>query len=122
MEELEIILSLLGTVIGLLITTVTFLAKFLKSAKAKKVAQALIKISSDVLPLIEEAETFNNYTSKEKKAYVMTKAMQIVASYKMRVSEEQVSKKVEELVDLTKHVNINHSSKELRKRIETGIE
>lgn len=120
MEDLELYISLAGTILGLLITTFTFLSKFIKNAKAKKVAQELIKITQEIIPFIEEAETFIHYTGTEKKAYVMTKATQFVINNKMKVEPEKISNAIEELVSLTKKVNTTstRSSKELKKLYE----
>ena len=115
MENIELYLSVAATIIGLLISTVTFLTKFLKNAKAKKVAQSILKISNDILPLIEEAENFTHYTGKEKKAYVITKVMQLVTKNKYKISEDMIGEKIDELVELTRNVNTNRSSKELSK-------
>ena len=112
MKDLEVILSLAGTIIGLLITVLTFIYKSIKNVKARKVAEQVIKIGNTVLPYIREAEKFTAYSGEEKKAYVMTKANQFALDNKMPFNEEQVSEKVEELVALTKQVNIKSSAKE----------
>lgn len=105
MENLQVILSLVATALGLLISTLTFLTKFLKNAKAKKLAENIIKIGNAVLPIIEKAETFLNYTGEEKKNYVMTEAAKYAISQGIRFDDELVSDKIEELVELTKAVN-----------------
>lgn len=105
MENLNYILSLAGTAVGLLITTVTFLAKFVKSAKAKKIAEQIGAIGNAVLPYIEQAETFVNYSGAEKKEYVLTKANQFAIDNKMPFDPSAVADKIEELVKLTKTVN-----------------
>lgn len=107
MENLNIILSISGTALGLLITTITFLSQFIKSAKAKKFTENLTKIGNSILPYIEEAETFLNFTGEEKKQYVMTKANQFAIDNGIKFDSVAVSSKVEELVSLTKKVNIN---------------
>jgi hypothetical protein len=116
MKELEIYLSLSITILGLLISTVTFLSKFIKSAKAKKYALGIIKISEEVIPFIKEAEKFIHYSGVEKKAYVMMKAIQVVINNKLKLSEALLSDTIDELVDFTKHVNnknINNSPNQL---------
>jgi hypothetical protein len=106
MENLELYLSLAATILGLIISTITFLTKFIKSKKGKKIAEELLKISLDLMPLIEEAEKFVNYTGAEKKAYVMTRATQFVINKGMNVTENNISNKIEELVNLTNEVNV----------------
>ncbi|QVK16928.1 hypothetical protein KHQ81_08445 [Mycoplasmatota bacterium] len=117
MKDLELYLSLAGTSLGLLITIITFILKFIKNTKAKKAAQTLLKIRSAIFPFIEEAETFIHYTGKEKKAYVMTNITQLMINQKMNVNQDKISEIIEDLVSLTKKVNtINtRSPKELQR-------
>lgn len=110
MENLEIIISVAGTALGLLVTTVTFLSKFIKNAKGKKVAENIIKIGNAMIPYIQEAETFLNYSGEEKKQYVMTKANQFAIDNNIPFDAEAVSDKIEELIGLTKQVNVKTGS------------
>ena len=110
MEDLELYLSIAATIFGLLVSTLTFLTKFIKCAKAKRIAEELLQITQDIIPFIEEAEKFIHYTGKEKKAYVMTKATQLVINNKMKVNQEKISSTIDELVSLTKQVNIANLS------------
>lgn len=112
MENLEIILSIAGTAVGLLITTVTFLLKFINNAKAKKILEGVAKIGNAVLPYIKEAETFVNYSGIEKKEYVMTKANQFAIDNGIDFDFDLVSDKIEELVLLTKKVNSRSKDEE----------
>lgn len=104
-ENLEAILSLAGTVLGLTATAITFLIKFIKNAKAKKIAEQTIKISEAIIPYIEQAEQFINYTGQEKKEFVMTKANQFAIAQGIDFDAIAVSEKIEELVDLSSRVN-----------------
>lgn len=116
MKDLQLYLSIIGTSLGLLITTITFLLKFIKSSRGKKAAQTVLKVTSEIIPLIEEAETFINYTGKEKKAYVTTKIIQLVNNLKITIEQEKISEIIEDLVSLTKKVNaISRSTKELQR-------
>lgn len=108
MENLEIIISVAGAALGLLVTTVTFLSKFIKNAKGKKVAENIIKIGNAMIPYIQEAETFLNYSGEEKKQYVMTKANQFAIDNNIPFDAEAVSDKIEELIGLTKQVNVKN--------------
>lgn len=112
MKDLEIMLSLIGTVIGLLITVLTFVVKTINNTKAKKIAEAAVKIGNAILPFIHEAEKITTYSGEEKKTYVMTKASQFAAENHISFDAEQVSEKIEELVTLTKQVNIKTKIKE----------
>lgn len=110
MENLEIIISVAGAALGLLVTTVTFLSKFIRNAKGKKIAENIIKIGNAMIPYIQEAETFLNYSGEEKKQYVMTKANQFAIDNNIPFDAEAVSDKIEELIGLTKQVNVKTSS------------
>ena len=105
MKELEIIISLAGTAIGLLVTAATFLVKFIKNAKAKRIAEQTIKIGNAVLPYIKQAEGFTHYNGAEKKEYVLTKANQFAIEQGIAFDAALVGGKIEELVKLTKEVN-----------------
>lgn len=111
MENLEIIISVAGAALGLLVTTVTFLAKFIKNAKAKKVAENIIKIGNAMIPYIQEAESYVHYSGEEKKEYVMTKANQYAIENGIAFDKQAVSAKVEELIKLTKEVNARNNDK-----------
>ena len=120
-ENLEIILSLAGTILGLLITVLTFWVKMINNSKAKKIAEEAIRIGNSVLPYIKEAEKFVSYSGEEKKAYVMTKANQFAIENNIPFNEEKVSEKIEELVELTRQVNTKIEAKE-KKEISNQIE
>lgn len=111
MENLELIISLASAALGLLATTATFLAKFIKNAKLKKIAQSTIEICNVLIPYIEQAETFVNYSGAEKKEFVMTKANQYAVEHNIKFNEELVSNEIEELVKLSKEVNRREKDK-----------
>ncbi len=106
MEKFELILSMSATIIGLIITTITFLSKFVKSAKAKKVAENIVEIGNAILPYIEEAEKLIAFSGEEKKAYVMTKANQFAIENNIKFDANKTSEKIDELIALTNRVNI----------------
>ena len=105
MEQIEVIVSIAGTALGLLVTAATFLIKFIRSAKGKRAAEQVIKIGEALTPYIEQAEKFMNYTGAEKKEYVLTKANQFAIEKGIDFNATEVSAKIEELVALTKQVN-----------------
>lgn len=105
MENLELIISLASAVLGLLVTTATFLTKFIKNARLKKAAQQTIEICNALIPYVEQAETFVNYSGEEKKEFVMTKANQYAVENGIKFDKELVDKEVEVLVKLSKEVN-----------------
>lgn len=108
MENLELYLSVAATILGLFVSTITFLIKLIKKSKLKKVFEDIVLIMENIIPFIEEAERFIHYTGEEKKAYVMTKATQIIINKKMKVNLNDVSDKIDELISLTKQVNIKN--------------
>ena len=57
---LELFISLAGTVVSLIVTTITFFAKYLKNKKAKAIAENVVEIGNAILPLISQAENFVN--------------------------------------------------------------
>ena len=107
MNNLHLIISTSATALGLAITTATFLAKALKSAKAKKRAERLLMVSDALLPYIEKAEGFVNFSGEEKREYVLTKANQFFIDKGIKFDEVLCSQKIEELVGLTRVVNCN---------------
>jgi hypothetical protein len=124
MENLEIILSSASAAAGLLATSVTFLVKFIKSAKAKKTAENVIKICDAVVPFIEEAEKFVGYGGAAKKEYVLTKANQFAIESGIPFDAELVGEKIEEFVELSKTVNAREKdkSKEVAETVVAEVE
>ena len=104
MENLQIILSIAATAVGLLITTVTFLLKFINNTKAKNAAEGVIKIGNALLPYIEQAEQLAA-SGAAKKDFVMSLAAQFAQSHGIVFDAVAVSDKIEELLQLTKKVN-----------------
>ena len=100
-----------GTILGLLITAVTFILKFVKSAKARKSAEGIIEIGNVLLSYMEEAETFIKYGGQAKKEYVLTKAKQFALEHDMEFDAEWISAEIEELISLTKTVNKRQKDK-----------
>ena len=70
------ILTLIGSMLPLLIAFLTFLVKFIKNEKAKKILNCTLELSKAIQPLIVEAEKFTHFSGEEKKQYVLTKANQ----------------------------------------------
>ena len=105
MENLELILSLAGACVGLIVTVATLIFKYAGSAKARKAAEQTIEICNAILPYIEQAESYVHYSGEEKKEYVMTKANRYAIENDIAFDEDAVSEKVEELITLSKEVN-----------------
>ena len=109
-NNLEIVISLIGTVLGLIFT---FLA-YIRNAKAKKNLQCEVKMTNALLPFICEAEKFTSFNGAEKKAFVMTNANQFAIENKIKFNAEQVSEKIEKLLALTKQVNAKSGSNNIK--------
>lgn len=109
MQNIELILSMLVTIVGFIILTITFLSKYIKNAKAKKKLSSVVKLSEAIIPYIEEAEKFTGYTGKEKKTYVITRLKEYALNNNMKFDNDDISEKLEELIELSKLVNNNKS-------------
>lgn len=109
-EDIKLFFPFLAPALGLLCTTVVFLKKFVKNKKLKKVLEKAEKLTKEIIPCIMQAEKFINYTGEEKKNFVMTKLNQFAINNNIKFNEEETSSKVEELIALTKEVNVNNTS------------
>ena len=110
MEYFELILSLVGTCLGLLITSSAFIIKFAKNVKAKESAEQTLEICNAILPYVEQAEKLINFNGEEKKEFVMVKVNQYALKHGIKFDEKEVSDKVEELIALSKNVNFKSES------------
>ncbi|MGM9972311.1 MAG: phage holin, LLH family [Anaeroplasmataceae bacterium] len=106
--DLEYILSLAGTSLGIIITILTFIIKLSKNTKVRKKAEKLLIMTSEIMNCVKEAEKFKNYTGLEKKNYVLTKINQYSIDNNIKYDEEYVSQRIEEIIETTKTVNTNN--------------
>ena len=109
--SIQEILTLIGSILPLLIAFLTFLVKFIKNEKAKKVLNCKLKLAETIQPLIVEAEKFTHFSGEEKKQYVLTKANQFAIDHKLKFDQEKVSVMIDELVETTKKVNMRDKDK-----------
>ncbi len=107
MENLEVILSLIGTSLSLFVTCLIFIVKFIKSLRTKKLAENDNAIIEAILPLMEIAENYKHYSGEEKREFVLTKLNQFTLENGINFDSDAVIKKIEELIKLTKQVNVN---------------
>lgn len=105
MEEIELILTLAGTVLSLFIASVLFIVKIIRGSISKKELKNSYVLLEAVAPLMEIAETFTHYSGEEKKEYVMTKVQQFAIENGIKFDSEAVTNKIEELIGLSKNVN-----------------
>lgn len=111
--------TLVLTILGLVISLITFIVKFSKCIKEKKEVLNLLDLTSILMPLIEEAEKFINYTKDEKKEYVMVKTLKLLQDTKKKIDSNIISEEIDKLVALTKKVNVvQKNSKELKQLYE----
>ena len=109
MENIEYILSLAGAVLSTLAALVTMGIRFLKAMKELKERAGEEEIGKKLPELIAEAEGKEGYSGKEKKAYVMDKIAEYAEEEGIEADLQYVSEKIEELVELSKQVNVNKS-------------
>ena len=121
LDNLQVFLSFLGSILGLLFTTIIFLKKFIKNKKLKNILEKAEQITKELVPCIIEAEQFVNYTGEEKKNYVMTKVNQFAIDNDITFDPEYVSSKVEQLISLTKEVNCSRSKSDNASEVSTQI-
>ncbi|MBD5583539.1 MAG: hypothetical protein HDQ88_00420 [Clostridia bacterium] len=106
MEDAEIVLSLAGTAISLLITSIIFIARLFKAVKDKKRMQNCSFLDDAVAPLMEIAESFSNYSGEEKKQFVLTKVNQFAIENGLKFNAEATAEEVEKLINLSKKINV----------------
>lgn len=116
MEDLKIILSITTSIMVILSTILTLLVKAIKNNKTKKTLQGVLSCTNQLIPLIQEAERFINYTGEEKKEYVITRINKYMKENNIKMCDDELSNKIDELVLLTKNVNYKkNTNKELKK-------
>ncbi len=122
LDNLQVLLSFLGSILGLLFTTIIFLKKSIKNKKLKKVLEKAEQITKEIIPCIIEAEHFVNYTGNEKKNYVMTKVNQFAIENQIEFDINYVSDKIEELILLSKEVNNGSKNNNIESNVNNKIE
>lgn len=100
--------------ISFLLGLVSTLIPYLKTAKAKKNAEKVVKalsgfelICKNIQPLVVKAEQFRNFSGAERKEWVMTQLRIVALENSIVFDENAVSEKVEEVVSTTNKVNVN---------------
>ena len=106
MENMEYILSLVGATLSCVAALLTLGVKFIKAIKEMKSLMSREKIAEKLPELITEAEKFIEYSGKEKKAYVLDKISEYAKSAGIEADLQFVSEKIEELIKLSRHVNV----------------
>lgn len=105
MELLNAIILLLSTALPLIAAAVTFIAKFVKSDKAKKAAENLIKINDIIEEFMVKAEKFEGYTGEQKKNYVLRCVKNFALRDGIEINEANAGEVIEKLIGFSKSVN-----------------
>lgn len=105
MENAELIISLIGTAFSLLITCFIVIAKLIGSVKRRKSMQESADLLDAIAPLMEIAEKHRNYSGEEKKEFVLTKLNQFSIENGIEFKAEEITERLEKLINLTKQVN-----------------
>jgi len=114
MQNLPTIISISCTALGLLVTAITFIVRFIKSLKEKRLAQDTLKICEALKGFVASAEKFLNYSAQEKKEFALTKANQFAIDNKIPFNAAFIGDKIEELVRLSKQVNVRDKDRMYR--------
>ncbi|MDE7100372.1 MAG: hypothetical protein K2O05_00785, partial [Anaeroplasmataceae bacterium] len=109
--NLEMLLSLMATGIGFMISLFTLIIKLSKNKKVRKTAEEMLSFTEKLSTFVEEAEKFSHYTGAEKKNFVLTKLNQFSIDNHMNFDEEWVSSKIDEVISLTNKVNASENKK-----------
>ena len=105
MENIQLILSLAGTALSLLVACVTFVIKLVGSIRRRVKEEGAAALMNAVAPIVEIAEGFTSYSGAEKKEYVLTKVNQYAIENSIEFDAQSVSDKIEQLVELSRQVN-----------------
>lgn len=116
MENIQIILSVAGAALGLLITTITFIAKFVKAIKAKdkeEVARLYKEFADTVVQEVEVIKSKANDTipSAAKLQMGLTKFNQYCIDNNITYNIDNAKAAIEKVVALTKVVNAREKDK-----------
>lgn len=110
--DLEFVLSMIGTILGMVITILTFIIKLSKSKKVRKTAEEMLVVSNKLCEYVEIAEGFKNYTGEEKKNFVLTKMNQYSIDNNIKFDSNYIIEKLESLIETTKKVNVKSDNKD----------
>lgn len=110
--DLEFVLSMIGTILGMVITILTFIIKLSKSKKVRKTAEEMLVVSNKLCEYVEIAEGFKNYTGEEKKNFVLTKMNQYSIDNNIKFDSNYIIEKLESLIEITKKVNVKSDNKD----------
>lgn len=106
MEEIKMYVSYITPILTIICSFLIFIKNKIKKKQVRKVIENKEELMKKIIPYIEEAEKFINFSGEEKKEYVMTKLKGYAIDCGIDFDENGISDKVEELIELSKKVNI----------------
>lgn len=104
MENYELLLSYISTIIFLIFTTVTYIIKFIEKQKQMKKLenQAIIDLEIEEL-MIEAEKLFDSGETREK--FVIDRLKSFALAYKITPSFDEIQKRVKEIIALSRKIN-----------------
>ena len=112
-EKLQLYISYIAPIVTFLCTAILWLKKVIKNKKIRNILYKTDELAKKIIPYITVAEQFNNYSGEEKKEYVMTKLNQLAIEFNLEFDSISMEEKIEELIYLTKKVNVKNEGNEL---------
>lgn len=105
LEDIKELAGYVGSVVVLLVTLVSTVLKVISSNREVKKLEGLDEIEEELKRLISEAE--EKYDSGGlRKEYVVNKIREYRRDLKLRVSNKEIDKIIEDLVSFSKEVNV----------------
>lgn len=118
MDNVTALVSTLSAIVGLIITAVTFLIKFITAVKAKNISEAarLLQIGAEeAVRFVETVKSKANgeLDSQTKLTMALTRINQYCIDNNIEYNENQAIKLVEEAIKFSKEVNAREKDKEI---------
>ena len=105
LELVKEIIDIVAVAVPLIISLVIAIVKLYKNIKLKKASENLIEVEFVIKRFMEYAESFINYSGKDKKEWVMVKVNQYCIEHKIPYDERVVEDLLEKFIYLSKVVN-----------------
>lgn len=99
-------------VISIIIVIITIIINVLKALKNKKVLFNSLKLEELIKELMSIVETYHGFSGENKKEWVKVKVNQFCIDNNIKFDENEVSSKIESLIDITKSVNKREKDEE----------
>ena len=109
MEDLKLYISIVIFILGLITSIISIIIKYTKNIKVKNNLKNILGVIEELIPLIEEAETFSSYSGEEKKEYVISRIYRKLNKEDIKIDEEKINEMIEKLVSFSKEVNYKES-------------